>query len=429
MTRRYIYMHDNKEEFFQNIINTDDMDDTVILPETSFGNIKHSSDDIVYYYVSCYDSNFEFFKMEMISPLMHGKDYIEDVYNDDPELTEYLIKKYIRRPLIPKRIRKLINNGKIKLLLFHGLEGYHSVNMNYISKSLDVIPEQIIFITGDYRYKTPKKDKFGITHMWVNYWERNCGYIPMSKSELYFEQLERYKTETKPRKYLNTFYNRRVRNHRINAMSVLNKEKLLDKMIWSWGGLVDYSREDLETMRDKNFIRHCYVRLTGEEYRDSINEVLTWGNLQNGKPTVEDLQINLVNTVNDNHLYNTYYQLICETWATNTSIFLSEKSFKPFALGQPFLSWSDAGTVKALKELGYDVFDDIFVHFYDCIDDDKTRLLMLKDEIKRIDSLGVNHFSQLVKNKSYADRLQHNNDNLLNSYNRNGISFDEIENK
>lgn len=429
MTRRYIYMQGDKEEYFQNIINKNDMDDTVILPETSFGSIKHSSDDSLYYYISCYDDNFEFFKMEMISPLMHGKDYIEDVYNNDPELTDYLIKKYISRPKIPKQFKKLIDNGKMTVLLFHGLEGYNSVNTNYISRLLDIDVEQIIFITGDYRYKSPKKDKLGMTHMWVNYWERNCGYIPMSKTPLYFEQLERYKTETKPRKYLNTFYNRRVRDHRINAMSVFHKEKLLDKMIWSWGGLVDYTTEDLENMRTDDFVKHCYVRLTGDEYKDSINEVLSWGNLQNGKPSVEDLQVNLVNTMNPEHLHNTYYQLICETWATNNSTFLSEKSFKPFALGQPFLSWSDAGTVGALKDLGYDVFDDIFVHFYDSIKDDKSRLLMLKDEVRRINNLGVNKFSELVKKKSYIDRLQHNNDNLLNSYNRNGISFDLLENK
>lgn len=427
MTRRYIYMQGDKKEYFDNIINKGDISSTIILPESQFGRISHSKDDSVYYYVSCYDENFEFFKMEMISPLMHGKNHIEDVYNNDPELTDYLIKHYIHRPKIPSNIRKEINRGNIKLLLFHGLEGYHNVNMNYISKLLDIDKDNIVFITGDYRYSKITKCPMGVTTMWINYWERNCGYIPVSNSPLYRIQLERYKKEKVKRPYLNTFYNRRVRDHRINIMSVMNKEKLLDKMIWSWGGLVDYTKEDLDNMRNENFINWCYVRITGEEYRESINEVLQWGNLQNGKPAVEDLQVNLVNTMNKEHLYNTYYQLICETWASNNSIFLSEKSFKPFALGQSFLSWSDAGTVRALRELGYDVFDDIFDHSYDDLEDDNERLMKLKDEVKRISTIGFDIFPKLVKDKKYIERLEHNNDNLRNSYSRNGIDFSYME--
>lgn len=426
MKKRYIYIHNDKEEFFKNIVNSGDMYDTVILPESSFGKIKHNKDESVYYYVSCYDENFEFFKMEMISPLMHGKQYIEDVYNEDLELTDHFIKHHVRRPKIPWRIRRKINQGEIKLILFHGLEGYHSVNFNYISRLLQVDKKHIIYITGDYRYSTPIISDDGVITMWCNYWERNCAYTASDSTAIFEKQMSSYKTDKK-RDYLNTFYNRRIRDHRINIMSIMNKEKLLDKMIWSWGGLVD-NNKDMEVFSNPLYVEHCFVRLTGDEYRETIYEVLKWGNLQNGKPSVEDLQVNLVNTLNEEHLFNTYYQLICETWATNKSTFLSEKSFKPFVLGQPFLSWSDCGTVRALKELGYDVFDDVFVHLYDSIQDDKSRLMMLRDEVKRIDKNGFDMFAELVKNNSYLDRLRNNNDNLRKSYDRNGIDFKFLEN-
>ena len=421
-------MHDNKEEFFNNIINSDDIDDTVILPETSFGKIKHSKGDSVYYYVSCYDENFEFFKMEMISPMMHNKQHIEDVYNEDPELTDYIIKHYIRRPKIPWRIRKKINRGEIKLILFHGLEGYHSVNFNYISRLLQVDKKHIVYITGDYRYSTPELSDDGVITLWCNYWERNCAYIANDSKDMFEKQISSYQ-ENKKRQYLNTFYNRRIRDHRINIMSVMNKEKLLDKMIWSWGGLVDNNADMVEMFSDPSYVEHCFVRLTGDEYRESIYDVLKWGNLQNGKPAVEDLQINLVNTMNEDHIFNTYYQLICETWATNRSLFLSEKSFKPFALGQSFLSWSDCGTVNALRELGYDVFDDIFDHSYDSIKDDKRRLLSLRDQVKATNKKGVDKFSKITKNKNFINRVMQNNENLKNSYSRNGIDFKYLENR
>jgi hypothetical protein len=427
MTRRYIYLHDNEEQYFDNIINTTDADTTTLLPESEYKT--HASDDTVYYFISCYDRNFEAFKMEAISPLMHLREDIEDLYNSDMTATEELINELSDRPTISEPMLTDINNGNVKVLVFHALEGYHSVNMNYIAQLLNVDHKQLIFITGDARYYNPTTNSDGSTTMWINYWERNCAHIPLKSNRLLDTQLEKYSTDTTPRNYYNTFYNRRIRDHRINLMSVLLSKGLLSDMIWSWGGRVDQSDNDSKLFRSIGYIRHCFVRLIGEQYEAAVLDVLSWDNIQNGLPAKEDLQVNLVDTINEDHLYDTYYQLICETWASSNTTFLSEKSFKPFALGQIFLSWSDQGTVTMLRKLGYDVFDDVIDHSYDNILDDKDRIHALTKEISRINNTDKSVLHKMTQAPEYQARMIINNNHLLNSYGRNGIDFYYLENR
>lgn len=438
MTNRYLYVQSEEEFYPHNIINSDELSTLTILPQVEFCNTDHGDDDTIYYLISCYsEENFNQFAMNAISPQMTRGvahlEQLEEIYNDPDKLNEYFIQNNIIFN-IPNIIRKQINAGKVKVLVFHALEGYHSINMNYVKKLLGVEPSSVIFLTGDYRYNTPVTDPSGITLMWINYWERSCAGLGMHTPQNIKSYLDKYKNDlvqNETRKYMNTFYNRRIRDHRINAMSVLHKENLLDTMIWSWGGSVDqYTTVQLNNVNEatNDFIRYQYVNYTGIEYTDSIKEVLSWGNLQNGKESTEDLHINLVNTINIDHLSDTYYQFICETWATNDTTFLSEKSFKPFLLGQPFLTWADVGTVSALKQLGYDTFDDVFSHSYDSTEDTKLRLLELRDEIKRVNlSLGQNFFKRKTSEGTYIARLQQNYNNLITSYQRNGINFSYIE--
>jgi len=55
-------------------------------------------------------------------------------------------------------------------------------------------------------------------------------------------------------------------------------------------------------------------------------------------------------------------------------IFITEKSFKAFLYRQIPIFWAVPGTVQLLRDMGFDVYDDIIDHSYDTIQDPNVRL-------------------------------------------------------
>lgn len=89
------------------------------------------------------------------------------------------------------------------------------------------------------------------------------------------------------------------------------------------------------------------------------------------------------------------------------SIFLTEKTYKAFAMCQIPIWFAVPGVVAQVRNLGFDLFDDIIDHSYDSIHDQNARLSCLIQQIKLLN----NKFS-LDKCQSIRDslwtRLQHN---------------------
>lgn len=69
--------------------------------------------------------------------------------------------------------------------------------------------------------------------------------------------------------------------------------------------------------------------------------------------------------------YNaTAMSLVIESRAdsnNNTQPFLTEKTFKPMAFRHPFVVCGDAGSLKFLKSLGFETFDNLFDEHYDTV--------------------------------------------------------------
>lgn len=90
------------------------------------------------------------------------------------------------------------------------------------------------------------------------------------------------------------------------------------------------------------------------------------------------------------YLYReTYFSVASETnyYATSPGRFLSEKIFKPIALGHPFLVVSRPNTMALLRQIGYKTFSPWVDESYDTETDDNIRLLMLLNEIERLSKL------------------------------------------
>lgn len=126
----------------------------------------------------------------------------------------------------------------------------------------------------------------------------------------------------------------------------------------------------------------------------------------------------------DQHFYNpawydqTAFSLVAESrvqWPTRspTARFVSEKIFKPIAFQHAFITYSTAGTLRYLHEMGFETFDHVIDESYDLVVDTLQRLncieLILKD-LYRDYKNGQHLFSDPVSKQ----KILHNYHNFYN---------------
>ena len=82
--------------------------------------------------------------------------------------------------------------------------------------------------------------------------------------------------------------------------------------------------------------------------------------------------------------------------------FLTEKTFKPIKHGQMFFVVGPAGSLQALRNLGYKTFDSVLDNSYDNIQNNTQRWICLKQAISR----AQNHLADLFE--SALPDIEHN---------------------
>ena len=80
---------------------------------------------------------------------------------------------------------------------------------------------------------------------------------------------------------------------------------------------------------------------------------------------------------------------------------------------QPFVLCAEQHSVQALRDFGYDVFDDIFDHSYDNVKDDVHRMKALVEEIQRLCAISDSEWNEMLS--TIRQRLMANVKNLNKS--------------
>lgn len=133
----------------------------------------------------------------------------------------------------------------------------------------------------------------------------------------------------------------------------------------------------------------------------------------------DDLAIH-TNSVLDAAVTGAFAQLVCESnWEDPDPVIsnrwkimqLTEKSSKPLLLGQVFVLNSAFGTVAALRDLGFDCFDDIIDHGYDQEPDPLCRVDLAIDQIDGLCQTSIDHW--LSWRSANLGRLQANRQKFL----------------
>lgn len=101
--------------------------------------------------------------------------------------------------------------------------------------------------------------------------------------------------------------------------------------------------------------------------------------------------------------YNsTCFSLIAETYVDpmdGQEIFITEKTFKPLAFQHPFMVFGNAGTLKHLKDLGFETYENLFDESYDTA----SVMQRLKIIEKNVQAFEKNPYDKLT-----CDKIAHN---------------------
>jgi hypothetical protein len=97
--------------------------------------------------------------------------------------------------------------------------------------------------------------------------------------------------------------------------------------------------------------------------------------------------------------------LVTETVATGRRHHLTEKTFKPIALGMPFVIVGTQGSLKYLRSYGFKTFGDLWDESYDDEPDDSKRIEKIAHTLKLLDELG--EYRQAIFD-SAQDIVKHN---------------------
>jgi len=301
---------------------------------------------------------------------------------DNPEYNE-IITSFRKQTDISAYYLALLKNNEIDIVIDHSVEGWYYINWQLVYDVFQIVPSQLTWVTSNLNV-TQMNQGWEHTILYKNYWEYSLrdslALEEIDQREKYKIQLSKLINKTN-RVYDATLYASRPRVTRAAALILLHHNKIIDRMIWSWGGNTFGALHKYKGTMDGYFEFGTYDRSSawltkqGIVIPDENENFLTLNSLQ----------------INWNQVYNTRYQIIQETmveeFAVSPSLFLSEKSYKPFACGQPALWWAEAGNVDALRQAGYDVYDKWFDHSYDTIENSTDRIVAIVKEAKRLSEI------------------------------------------
>ena len=120
------------------------------------------------------------------------------------------------------------------------------------------------------------------------------------------------------------------------------------------------------------------------------------------------------------------YENIGDVFETWSRIMITEKSIRPFRLHQLPIFLAPAGHVAYLRQLEFDLYDDLIDHTYDQCTDPNKRIDMVADQIRNLISKPIDYWIKICDrnldrfeyNRTHCDHVKKTLDiNLVNNFN------------
>lgn len=287
------------------------------------------------------------------------------------------------------------------------LEDSYLMSIHHLFQKLEIPLEQVIYSTccpnGDEIYKEFCK-RHGINgHL-------NCEFLPVYSLDLRKEYTDKhflpseYNIGHREKDFL--IFNRRYRDQRLLIGLLFEKENLLDRVF--------FSLDKTQPERGTSF-REVAQGFVYDPAWGITNEI--FDKFESRLPLILDLEdFNQLNqtlmTVKQRSFYNrSLVHIISETNFFTPIIHQTEKTLKPMANLQPFIMLGSVGSLKGIKDMGYETFSDFWDESYDEEKDDKQRLLKIVDLCKTISAWSKE--DKLEFTKKIKPRIEYNYNHFM----------------
>ena len=205
-----------------------------------------------------------------------------------------------------------------------------------------------------------------------------------SEHEFFFRHVNRdqWYINLHGRKYEFTALNRVHKWWRAAVMSDLRVHGILENSLWSYN-CVSLKEDDYEA-------NPIEVDVYDELWRDRMHEFVLDGPFHCDKFSTK--QQNDHHEINAELYTQSYFQIIIETHFDadqSGGTFITEKTWKPIKYGQPFVVIGPVGTLQALRDGGYRVFDSVLDNSYDTITDNTQRYIAVRKLLESIQQQGA----------------------------------------
>ena len=270
--------------------------------------------------------------------------------------------------LIPWAVKALVRAGTVRILFYY----HEGDNPERIKQRLDLLCEQNNIDKNSYRFVSGNTAADAIDNCY-HFNDHELLYYLRNKSVQKF-----FKTGALMREKRFLLLSRTHKLWRATVVSDLRRTGLLDGSLWSYntGITVDDSYDDnpieVDTLGIKNDLK-AFID-SGPYHCDDL-----------------DAAAHNDHSLHSPELFDsTYCSIILETLFDadgSNGAFLTEKTFKCLKHGHPFITVGPAGSLAALRRLGYRTFDHCIDNSYDLIQDNTVRYLAVRRTIAQIAEL------------------------------------------
>ncbi len=293
-----------------------------------------------------------------------------------------LFTKYITINLNSKLLN-CIKEKRAKIVFFYITEGFFGISdveynwLDSLSEKYNLDKNDILVVTANLLAKENYKgDKFTIIP--YNYCMDAFDFAPFIKNNILNKSAEsKYNDfigDFKIQKHFLCFNNIPVLHRLLIFHELINNDKLKNKSIVT--------------------LHSTYVKTNDEFYKTIIQHsnddklISFYKNYDSTKSYEYDSNwiknSNPANSLNLQAHLDTFVNIVTETLVDKNSIFLTEKTYKPIYVCQPFIIMGNPHSLKKLRELGFKTFDKWWDESYDDESDLSLRLEKITKVLEEI---------------------------------------------
>ena len=292
--------------------------------------------------------------------------------------------------LLPQLTFDRIKSGDIKILFYY----HEGDNPTHIKSRIDSLIKQHGLPENCYFFISANSNADHLSR-----------FIFFPDHEFFFHYLNRQQNTESinlgSRPYHFTALNRSHKWWRASVMADLQRSNLLTESLWSYNTTIDTGDQEQDNPLELDI---------DPTWRKDVKDFISQGPYF--CDTLNSGSHNDHRFVTTSLYTQSYCHLILETHFDadgSGGTFITEKTYKCFKFGQPFVMIGPPGTLKTLRDHGYRVFDQVIDNRYDEITDNTQRWLAVKDTIAKLKQLDLHQWYLAC----YPD-IKHNQEHFLN---------------